>query len=227
MPRPRSSITICTLASGGGPTGAHRLTAVGQRGIDGIGQQIDQHLLQLVGIGIESDGGPGIELDRKALLEKGDAFHQGREHDGLEARRGQLRQLPVGLHEAMQRVGAALHDAETAAKVVEVGCVAAEAIDARQQAAGDGLDGGKGIRKLVSEHANQALPGGLFLFLKRNADDRPDTSRVWGAPSCRKMALRSSQRAGDGAEGTNGLIRRGQQIVEAQLMLRSGRCIAQ
>jgi hypothetical protein len=74
------------------------------------------------------------------------------------------------LDEAMERVGAALHHAETAAKVVDVACVAAQVVDSRQQAAGDGLDGRKRIRKLVSQHANQALPGGLFLFLKGNAD---------------------------------------------------------
>ena len=93
-------------------------------------------------------------------------------------RRRQLGQQPVRLHKAVQRVGAALHHAQAAAKIAHRVVVALDAVDARQQAAGDGLDGRKRVGKLVAQHADQALPRGLFLFLQRQAHVGQQQQRV-------------------------------------------------
>jgi hypothetical protein len=67
------------------------------------------------------------------------------------------------------------------------------AVHARQQAAGDGLDGRQRVGKLVAEHADQPLPGDLFLFLQRQAHVGQQQQRVRHAVLA-EDALRSSQR---------------------------------
>ena len=68
----------------------------------------------------------------------------------------------------------------------------------------------------MSQHANQALPGGLFLFLKRNAEIGQHQQSV-GRSILAEDGLAQQPARRRSAEGTNGLIRRGQQIVEAQV----------
>ena len=70
----------------------------------------------------------------------------------------------------MQRVRAALDDAQAAAKIAQRCFLALQVVDAREQTAGDGLDRRQRIRKLVAQDANQPLPRGLLLFLQRQAD---------------------------------------------------------
>ncbi len=59
------------------PAHFYWLSAVGERGIDGVPEKVDEHLLQLIGIGIDFEGRSRLEHDREPLLEKNDAFHQG------------------------------------------------------------------------------------------------------------------------------------------------------
>src|SRR3569833_3889518 len=51
------------------PANAYRLGAVGHRGIYSIREQIDEHLFQLIGIGVKHDGWYGIHLNGHPLLE--------------------------------------------------------------------------------------------------------------------------------------------------------------
>src|ERR1700739_2011998 len=104
------------------------------------------------------------ELDRHALFKQSYTLNQRRHLNLLEMRRRQLRENPVRLHEAMQRVRTALYNAKTAAKIVHGRLVSIQLIRARKETAGDRLDGGKRVRKLMTQNAHEALPRGLLLF---------------------------------------------------------------
>ncbi len=116
----------------------------------------------------------------------------------------------------MQRVGAALDHAQAAAEVAQRGLVAAHVLDARQQAAGDGLDGRQRVRKLVAQHADQPLPGRLFFFLQRQAHVGQQQQRVRRAVLAEEPPCASSQRVGFDGEGVDGLVGRGQQVFQSQ-----------
>ena len=96
-------------------------------------------------------------------------------------RRRQLRQQAIRLHKAVQRVGAALHHAQASAKIANGVFFACHVIHAREQAAGDGLDGRQRIGKLMPQHADEALPCGLLFFLQRQADIGKQKQRVRAA----------------------------------------------
>ena len=176
---------------------------------------------------MEHDRRAGFELNRETLLEKDNALKERPERHGLELRRGQLGQETIGLHEAVERVGAALDNAQAAAKVVQRGGVAvdgdclahltrlAHLVYPRQEAAGDGLDGRQRVRQFMAEHANQPLPGDLFLFLKRQAHIGKQKQRV-GRAVLAKEGLAQEPPRGFAAKGVDALVRRGKQIFEAE-----------
>ena len=139
----------------------------------------------------------------------------GRERDRAEPRRRQLGQLPVGLDEAVQGFGAALYDAQAAAKVADGGFIGLQLTNALQQAAGDGLDGRERIGKLVAEHADQPLPGDLFLFLQGQAHVGQQKQRM-GHTVLAEGRLAQQPARGLGAERVNGLVGGGEQIFKAQ-----------
>src|ERR1700739_547429 len=84
------------------PSNAHRLGAVRQRRVDSVGEQVDKHLFELIGISIQLDRRTGIKADGHTLLEQSTPFEQGSGRNRLEVGRRQLREQPIGLHEAMQ-----------------------------------------------------------------------------------------------------------------------------
>ncbi len=125
----------------------------------------------------------------------------------------------------MQRVGAALDHAQAAAEIADRVGLAFHVVDARQQAAGDGLDGRQRIGKLVAQDADQALPGGLFFFLQGQAHVGQQQQRVRNAVLA-KGGLAQQPARGLGAEGVNGLVGRGQQRIQAQVRARCDRSSA-
>ena len=96
-------------------------------------KQIDKHLFELIGIGIEHDRRTGIKADRNTLLEKRNSLEQRAGLHRLEMRWRQLGKNPVRLHEAMQRVRPALNDTETATEIANRGLIPANAFGTRQQ----------------------------------------------------------------------------------------------
>ena len=98
------------------------------------------------------------------------ALQQRPERNRPKLRRGQLGELAIRLHKAMQRVGAALDHAQAAAEVAQRCFVAGQGIHPLQQAAGNGFDGRQRVRKLVAENPDQPLPRHLFFFLEWEAN---------------------------------------------------------
>ena len=52
--------------------------AVGKRSVDGVGEQVDEHLLELIGIGVQRCRRARVELDGHALFKQRDALKQRR-----------------------------------------------------------------------------------------------------------------------------------------------------
>ena len=73
---------------GGGAPGDRDLRVSAGRGaescFDGIAKEVDEELLELVGIGAEVDGRPGTEGDGKAGFKVSDLFEQGSERERLD-----------------------------------------------------------------------------------------------------------------------------------------------
>ena len=59
------------------PADAHRLRSVGQRCVDGVGEQVDEHLFELIGIRVEHNRRARIKPDRYTLLKQSNPFEQG------------------------------------------------------------------------------------------------------------------------------------------------------
>src|SRR5579859_2186828 len=90
-----------------------------QRSVNCVGKQVDKHLLQLIGIGSQQRRRAWIELNREPLFEKDDALKQWASLHRTQARRRQLRKLPVGLDKAVQCFCTALDDTEAASIVAQ------------------------------------------------------------------------------------------------------------
>ncbi|MGA8529288.1 MAG: hypothetical protein WB622_06205 [Acidobacteriaceae bacterium] len=86
-------------------------------GFDGVADQVDEQLLDLVRVGEEIDVGCPQQPDIQADFETDNALEEWHQRDALENRRRQLRELTVGLHEAVEGLGAVLDNRETALKV--------------------------------------------------------------------------------------------------------------
>ena len=85
---------------------ADRDAAAGlQRGVRRVVYQIDQQLLELIGIGADVDVRAAGDVDRQPRFDVGDPADQLRHVDGVEARRRQLGQARVGGREAAERIG--------------------------------------------------------------------------------------------------------------------------
>ena len=121
-----------------------------KRGVGRIAQQVDQHLLQLIGIALHRELRAGLHLHREPRFETDRAPHRGGHFERLQLRARQLRQARVGADEAAQALRPAGDHGEAAAHIVAP--IVGERLarhDARQ-AAGDGLDGRQRIVELVA-----------------------------------------------------------------------------
>src|SRR6185503_14683169 len=77
-----------------------------KRGIDGVADQVDEHLLNLVWVGLNGDGRAVERVDRQAALERGRALHQGADIDTGTSGRRHARKPGVCLHESVERFNA-------------------------------------------------------------------------------------------------------------------------
>ena len=125
MPWPRSSNQNDDGGISQMPADTHSLSAVRKRSIDGVSQEIDEHLLELIGVSIEKNLRAMVKLHDHALLEMHDAFDELCELNEFKLRRRQLGKEPVGLHKAVQRVSAAFDDAESTVQIVQHGFITA------------------------------------------------------------------------------------------------------
>ena len=155
------------------------------------------------GSALSVTAGPGSSCTRRRCSSSATRSSSGPECNGLEVRRRQLRQQAIGLHEAVQRVGAALHHAQAAAEIAHACRLRRPcASDARQQAAGDGLDGRERIGKLVAQNADQPLPCSLLFFLQRQAhvgkqQQRVRARRPGGTSPCAAASARAWRRTNE------------------------------
>jgi len=85
-------------ADGNGATGL-------QRSVCRVVYEIDQKLLELIGIGTNDDIRSVQDADRQARLDGGDSPDDGKDVHGIEARRGQLGEARVRGREAAERIG--------------------------------------------------------------------------------------------------------------------------
>ena len=134
-------------------------------------------------------------MNRHALFEQSDALQQRRDLDRLELRRRQLGKKPVRLHEAMQRIGAALHHAQAAAEIAHRGSspctwsTRASRLPAMDLMGASELESSWPRTRIRRFHAACSSS-------RRGRLTSASSSRVWGTPSWRNAALRSSQRVG-------------------------------
>jgi hypothetical protein len=88
--------------------------------VDRVAQKVDQHLLDLVAVGLNRDVRASAHAYDTPVLEPRDALDQRPHGNRLAARRRQLRHASVRGHEATQRVGASADHHEAVAHVVRV-----------------------------------------------------------------------------------------------------------
>ena len=132
-------------------------------GVDGVLEEVDEGLLELVGVAGEDGGGPRDDDDGEAGFELRGAVDEVFDCGGLEAGIGEMGEALVGLEETVERGGTFLDDGEAAC---EVGLIfrGFDGGGAGAEAAGDGLDGGEGVVDFVRENADEALPCEAFFL---------------------------------------------------------------
>ena len=181
------------------PADADAARRLGRR-VDRVLEQVDQQLLDLVGVGLDGQVGPALDGDRAPLVEPRHPFDQRPDAHRPRARRRQARQLRVGGHEAAQRLGAGRDDAEAAPEIDFPVRRARLALHQAAQAAGNRLDRRQRVVQLVTEDADEALPRGALLVAQRLAHVGQH-HQVVGEPALperRVPHLPASGRAGQG-----------------------------
>ena len=139
-------------------------------GVHGVANQVDQQLLELVGVALDGERRAGGDLDVVRLLERRDAIDEPGDVDRRQLRRRQLREPGIGAHEPAQRLGTRGDDVQAALHVVAPVGGRRLAVDDRREAAGDRLDRRQRIVHLVADDADQPLPGLPFFFPQRLAE---------------------------------------------------------
>lgn len=108
------SCSSCTVANG---ARFRCFIDTRERRFDGVAQQIDEELLDLVGVGEKIDVGRGNEAHVETDFKRDDAFEQRNEWHAFENGRGQLRKLAIGLNESVERFGAILNDGKATLEI--------------------------------------------------------------------------------------------------------------
>ena len=139
-------------------------------GVHRIAYEIDQQLFELIGIGADRQVGTRVDTDPQTGFHADHALDELRHMDVIESRRRELRELGVGRREAAERIGTGGDDREAATHIVVpvVGQVVAP--EHRFQAAGDRLDRRERVVDLVTDDADQPLPGLTLFVAERTAD---------------------------------------------------------
>ena len=140
-----------------------------ERSFDGIMNQIDEQLIELIGIGLDAQIGPGHHGDFHARLEAHNAANPRAHFHRLHHRRRQFGEARIGVHEIAPRLS------ERVAITARPRCMSSSQSSARlrtihqgEKIFGHGFDRRERIIQLVSENANQPLPR-LPLFFAQGA----------------------------------------------------------
>ncbi len=86
-------------------------------GFDGVADEVDEELFDLIGVGEEIDVGGAEKADIEADFKADDALQQRHQRHAFKDRRGELRELAVGLHESVEGLGAVFDDGEAALQI--------------------------------------------------------------------------------------------------------------
>src|SRR5229473_5420202 len=123
-----------------------------QRGVHRVAHQVDEELVELVGVRLDADLGPGRDADREALLQRRDPPHPFLHLDLPQPRRRQPRQPRVAGHEARERLGPPLDHLEPGSHVLPPPVVRRGRPQGLLHALRDGVDGRQRVVDLVPEH---------------------------------------------------------------------------
>lgn len=88
-------------------------------GFNRVADKVDEELFELIGVCEDLSLRDWMERDFQPRFEAGDSLEQGLQGDAAERGGGELRELAVGLDEAMEGLGATLDDFEAAVEVGE------------------------------------------------------------------------------------------------------------
>ena len=161
---------------------AHADAAAGQqRGVRRVADQVDQQLLDLVGVRLDRHLRPLLDVDGEPRLERGGAADQAGELEGGPPRRRQAGEPRVGRHEADQGSGAVADHLEAVPHVLLPVLRRRLAGQQAGERRGHRVDGGERVVELVAEHADQPLPG-LALLLAQGLREIGDHQQPVGAP---------------------------------------------
>ena len=176
------------------PSDAHSAARF-ERSVHRISKEIDKKLIELVGVGLNSDFGAGFEFHMETRFESGNASNPNAHVDALECGRWQFCETRVGAHETRESVRTRGDDVEAAAHVLlPVGGAIFAAEDAAE-IFGHGFDGRERVIQLVAEHANEALPG-LALFVAKRAAQIGDHEQLVSEPRFTKTSTMNFPAAG-------------------------------
>ena len=99
------------------PADPHAAAGLPHR-IDGVAEQVDQQLLELIAVALDRQPRAAGDLDVVPLLERDDAIDDRADVERRELRRRQLGEPRVGAHEPAERLRARADHAEAALHVV-------------------------------------------------------------------------------------------------------------
>ena len=197
-----------------------------QGGFGGVLAEVDQCLLDLVGVGVECQFRQRADADRATLFQACNPAHQRRQFHLALVRRRQAGQSRVRGHEAGQRFGAVANDAERTlhifAPVLRQGLAGHQA----GQRAGHRAYRRQGVVEFMAEDADQTLPGLAFFLAQRSREiaDRQQLMRLAALAETGAAHFETAGAAGKGAFE----CRRGFHIatgLQAQIQRAASQCL--
>src|SRR5262249_38502524 len=183
-----------------------------------VADQVDEHLLDLVRVGVNGDGGAVDGFDLEAPFERGRALNERADFDAAARRRGHARQAGIGLHETVERFDAAFNHTQALLHVLGHVFRKRGTHGERAEGAGDRFDGRKRVVKLVAENADEALPGLALFFAQGTAEVGDDKQLVRHAVFAKRGAAYGPASVLAGKGHLHGLgAGRLQEFAQAQL----------
>src|SRR5579863_1386374 len=174
-----------------------------ERGIHSVVQQVDEDLLELIGIGLNLHFRPHLELDLKAPFESNDAANARTDLDDPKGGRWKLGEPGIGVHETSEAVRARGNYVQAGAHVLLPVRRAFFAPEHASEILRNRLDRRERVIEFVAEHANQALPC-LALFIAQRAAEVADQQDLIGQTGFPKTAAMNLPAAGlAGKRGLN------------------------
>ena len=170
-----------------------------ERRVDGVADDVDEQLLELIGVGDEPDVGRRLHGDRQALLELDDAVDQLGHAERLRAA------ASAGARAARRRAGTGrarptVPRSATAPAALRR-CAGTRSRDRRcAERVRDRLDRRERVVDLVRQHAHDALPRRLLFFAQRLAQVGHDDEMM--RPAVAIEHARAALRSGRGVRRT-------------------------